>query len=191
MSIIDPKNNKFLTINNDVVRTSVTDVVIAKLEKYFAQLKHCAKVTSVLRNPEQQLEVIKFYVKKGFIEREFPEINGCGVIDKFKIKGNEYYRWQRAWSRLLNRGIIINPPLVAACLFDYIKNGVNKKGTLIDRSIHQIGLAFDIGGSTNGVKDEVEIVSIAMASDPNLGIRGMIIERVNNCLHINCKLILK
>ena len=127
--VYDPIKNKFLTFNKGVSRTAKTDVVIAKLEKYFAEKKHYAKITSIYRSPEQQLQVIK----------------------------------------------------------DYIKNGVNKKGQIISASPHQTGLAFDIGGSLNGINDEVEVVSIAIANDTTLGIISIVIERANNCLHINCK----
>src|SRR3990167_7815941 len=122
--VYDPIKNKFLTFNKGVSRTAKTDVVIAKLEKYFAEKKHYAKITSIYRSPEQQLQVIKDYIKQKGLDKEFPKIFDCNVKDKIQTGKQEYYKWQGAWSRLLNKGIIINPPFKAICLYDYIKNGV-------------------------------------------------------------------
>jgi hypothetical protein len=86
--------------------------------------------------------------------------------------------------------VIINPPLGAVCLFDYYKNGVNKKGLVIPPSAHFYGKAFDIGGGGGTdptPADELEVVSRAMGYDSTLGIKDFLLERANNCLHVNCR----
>lgn len=182
------QQNKFLRLASGVVLAPVPDVVIAKLDRYFARANHTAWVTSVLRTPEQQLGVIRKYAVLKEVDKEYPEILTCKVEDK--DANGVYYKWQWAWSRLLNIGIIINPPVAAKCLFDYYRRGVNMKGRIIPPSIHSSGLAFDIGGRA-GVDptpvDELEIVTEAMSEEPAIGIASLLLERGNNCLHVNCK----
>jgi hypothetical protein len=89
----------------------------------------------------------------------------------------------------LNRGVIVSPPLDAEVLFDYVKNGVNKRGQIIPATSHRLGTEFDIGGrggENQTVDDEVEVVRFAMADNPGIGIREIKVERLQNCLHIGC-----
>jgi len=175
----NPEKNEFLTLGKDVVRSKVTDVVICKLDKYFKQYNHEAIVTSIVRTPEKQLSIIVDYCIKYGVP-----VSTDWDVDK---KIGEYYCWQKSWSRLLNLGVIINPPYAAVCLEDYYKNGVNKKGQVINPSPHFFGKAFDIGGGINGINDELEIISYAMGQDKNLGILKIVLERANNCVHCDCK----
>ena len=185
--INDPAKNKYLKLYPGVVRTSITDIVIFKLEKYFAGKQHVAYITSIKRTAEDQLKVIQDYCKQNKIDKEFPEIINCSVSDKLP---DGTYAWQKAWSRLLNKGFIINPPSKAVVLFDYYKNGKNKKGEEIPPSGHFYGDCFDIGGK-GGIdptpNDELEIISYAMGQDKDLGIESFLLERNNNCLHVKCK----
>lgn len=185
--INDPSKNKFLKFFPGVVRTQSTDAVIFRLDKYFAAKQHVAYVTSIKRTAEDQLRTIKEYCVLNKIDKEFPEIRTCGVSDKLP---DGTYAWQKAWSRLLNKGIIINPPLAAVVLFDYYKNGKNKKGETIPPSGHFYGDCFDIGGKGGKdltPNDELEIISYAMGQDKDLGIESFLLERNNNCLHVKCK----
>lgn len=187
---MNPENNKFLRLKPGVVRTYATDIVIVKLDPYFEEKNHVAYVTSILRLPEDQLRIIQAYAKQYGVDKEFPEVINCEVNSKLLVNIQEVYKWQRAWSRLLNKGVIINPPIAAECLFDYYKNGVNKKGEIIQPSTHFYGTAMDIGGMGGEDKtpnDELEIISGAMARDQNLGITSFLLERQNNCLHCNVK----
>lgn len=183
----DPIKNKWLTVGPGVIRTPVTDKVIVALEPYFAEKQHKAIVTSVLRTPESQLELIKKECIRRGMDKEFPKILTCGVDSITNLKTG-IYAWQQAWSRLLSLGYIVNPPKAAVVLFDYWKNGKNKKGEIIQPSSHLLGTAFDIGGRGGLDKtpaDEVEIISGAMARNPKIGIRSFLLERENNCLHVN------
>jgi hypothetical protein len=89
----------------------------------------------------------------------------------------------------LNNDVIVSPPIDVECLFDYWKNGVNKRGHIIRASSHRLGTEFDIGGrggEDHTVDDEVSIVRFAMADCPGIGIRDITVERQNNCLHVSC-----
>lgn len=185
--IADPTNNKWLTLAPGVTRTPITDMVIVALEPTFAKRQHKATVTSILRKPEDQLRIIREECIKRGIDKEFPEILTCSVDSISNLKTG-VYAWQGAWSRLLNKGFIVSPPKAAVVLFDYWKNGKNKKGEIIQPSGHFLGTCFDIGGRgglDDTPADEVEIISDAMAGNPKIGIRSFLLERKNNCLHIN------
>jgi len=183
---MNPEKNKYLKIKPSCFRTPITDTVIARLEHYFEKYKHYVWVTSVRRDSQGQLNVIRDYAEKKGIDKEFSEIKTCQFNDTIMYEGREIYSWQRTWSKLLSVGILINPPMPAEVLFDYIRYGVNKKGETIQPSSHFYGKAFDIGGGTNLINDEVEIVSEAISDDSGLGIKNIVIERENNCLHVNC-----
>lgn len=185
----NPENNEYLTFADGVVRSVSTDKVIAKLEPFFAKRNHRAKVTSVIRTPEDQLRIINKYALDNNLHYENPLHYGNPNV-KVTEDSQEIYAWQITWSRLLNIGILINPPLRAKVLFDYWRNGINKKGRLINPSAHSTGKVFDIGGSGGrdfSVSDEVEILSEALVQDPALGILRFIIERKNNALHVVVK----
>lgn len=179
-------DTKWLLIRNDVVLSPQTSRVIASLDPYFGRHQHTAYVTSAVRNPESQLALIKKECIKRGIDKEFPEILICGLEDK----NGGLFLWQSAWSRLLNKGFIISPPIAAVALYDYFKGGRNKKGEIIWASTHFTGHALDIGGrggTDPTPKDEVEVISEAMAEDPGIGIISFLLERENNCLHVNVK----
>ncbi len=191
MSEFNPANNKFLLLNPDCVRTPDTDVVICLLDKYFAMKNHKAFVTSIKRTPEKQLYLIRQAAIQKGLDKKYPEAMTCDIDEKDE-KG--YYKWQMLWSHLLNLGYIINPPIAAEVLMDYIdtKTGINKKGRIIPPSVHFYGLAFDIGGrggSDKTVNDEVEVVEYAKSVDDELRkrIKEIKIERDNNCVHIGVK----
>jgi hypothetical protein len=185
---MDLSRNRFLTLAPGVIQTPETDPVIYALDSRFAMRGVKARVTSIKRTPEDQLRIIRDYcVKKGVVN-EFPEILfDRPVTGRDEVTGflEPIYYWQRAWSRLLNIGVIINPPMGAKCLFDYInKEGVNKIGQIILPSPHFFGKSFDIGGGPNGIGDELDIVKMA-AADPKVGIKKYVIERENNAIHID------
>src|SRR6476620_2698225 len=141
--------NKSLTVGlrSGVRLTSIIEPVIVALDKYFQEANLKAVVTSGERTSGDQLAIIRKYSVTFKIDKQFPEIINCRVLRKIDFgDGKKLFTWQRAWSRLLNQNIIVNPPLPAACLFDYIREGVNKKGQVINQSPHYYGKAFDIGG---------------------------------------------
>jgi hypothetical protein len=178
--------NKFLILNKGVVLTPIIEPVIVALDEYFAAFNHVANVTSGLRNPDSQLKIIRDYLAKKGLKAAH---NDAFIydVDK-KINDSTYgeiYAWQLGWSKLLNIGVIINPPIAAICLMDYIRSGVNKKGNLIHGSPHFKGTAFDIGGSINGIADETLIIQKAIA-DKLPGLINVLPERENNANHCDC-----
>ncbi len=187
---MDATANKFLKVKRGVKINDTIESVIVALDKYFEEAGLEAYVTSGERSSQDQLDTIRKYCIHYGVDKEFPEIKTCGVLDKINFgDGKKIFTWQRAWSRLLNTGIIINPPLPAECLFDYIRAGVNKKGTEIGHSPHYFGKAFDIGGGfDHDISNELKIVQLAL-SEKLKGLKGYLAERKQNCLHIDCEAI--
>lgn len=175
-------SNKYLKVSPNVILTPIIDAVITKLDPYF--INHPSVVTSGLRDAYKQLEVIRQYLKIKGLDSKYPQAMTCKPTDMVVGNSTEYV-WQMAWSNLLSVGVIINPPLQAKCLMDYIRNGVNKKGEIISQTPHARGTAFNIGAGANGVEDEAAILQKAL-NDKLPGLADFIKERENNALHCDC-----
>lgn len=183
------KENKFLKVAPGVILTPIIEPVIISLDKYFEASKKIAWVTSGLRDAEKQLEIIRSYVERRNLRKDYEDTFGCQVHDTITWGGKKVYAWQPGWSALLNEGVIVNPPLKAQCLFDYIRNGKNKKGEFINQSPHFNGTAFDIGGgSLEGINDELVIVKKAL-NDKLPGLKSILAEHANNAIHCDCLLV--
>jgi hypothetical protein len=179
--------NKFLIVKPGVVLTPHIEPVILEMENDFKEANLVAYVTSGERTSGDQLRTIQKYAARYTrVQDEFPEIKTADVLKKIALPdGTKVFSWQRAWSRLLNIGVIINPPVPAACLYDYIRNGVNKKGQTIGHSPHYYGKAFDIGGGLDhDIKNELPVVQKALARGIK-GMKGYLPERANNCIHVD------
>ena len=174
--------NKNIIVRPGVLLTEAIDPVIAALDPFF-EGRH-AYVTSGLRSKENQLELIRQYAKLKGVAKEFPAVLTATLDAKTFFEGHAVFAWQPAWSRLLERGVIINPPIAASPLFDYMRGGVNKKGVIIMPSPHMRGTAFDIGGGSDGVEDERVILALAIGHVP--GLSRVLVERENNAIHIDC-----
>ena len=174
---MDDLNLKALKFRAGVIRTTATDPVIKKLDDYFLAAGHIAEITSVLRTAESQLLLIQEHARdKGLIASNFVlTFEQTGVLQNMT-----YPLWQIVWSQLLNKNFIINPPKPAAVLMDYFNDGVNKIGHVIQPSAHFLGIAFDLGGGSNGIADELAIVQKAADT---VGINYVRVERENNCVH--------
>lgn len=181
------RENRFLTIQTGVDLTPTIEPVIVALDPLFEPLPRY--VTSGRRNPESQLRLIRRYAISAGVAREFPEFATCTVSGVVRIelegKEQELFGWQRTWSRLLNRGIIINPPVAATVLFYYIRNGINKKGRTIQPSPHFKGTAFDIGSGGTTVEAVEAIIKKAMAAGVR-GLAGYVVEHDQGCVHVDC-----
>lgn len=163
-------DNKNLIVPETVVLNDRLNSVLTAIDKYWPPQGE--KVTSGVRSPEDSLRIIRTYLKSKDLARLYPDAITCKIDAKLP---NGYYVWQMAWSHLLNKGVIINPPLPASCLMDYIRNDKNKKGQVIGQSPHIRGTAFDISGT-----DSLIIVK-RLVEDKM--IRGYLLERENNCIH--------
>jgi hypothetical protein len=137
--------------------------------------EHPETVTSGVRTSEDQLRIIRQYLKSKGLADNYPEAMTALVDDR--TDDDEHFVWQKAWSHLLSVGVIINPPLPAVALMDYIRNGVNKKGQLIGMSPHTRGTAFDLKG--------IESLKIVQALKLKGKIRGYLVERENNAIHVD------
>lgn len=179
-------NNRFLLIKDSVILTEHITPVIERLDKYFEAYNLTAWVTSGLRRPEDQLRIIRNELNRRNISGEYQQaFEDIGT--KIMWEDEEVYAWQPAWSRLLNLGFIVNPPYPAKVLMDYFRPGSqeNRKGKIIGDSPHTRGVSFDIGGGKDGINNELEVIKQAMKANLK-GLRGYLIERNNNCLHIDC-----
>lgn len=174
--------NKFLTVWSRVVLDPFLEGVIVKLEPHFSKANHRAVITSGIRTAEDQLRIIRDFLKQKELDKSYPEAMMGNVGNKLT---NGQYAWQMAWSALLHAGIIINPPYKAVLLMDYISGGVNKKGKEFNQTQHANGLCLDIGGGSDGLTNEVEIIKSASMEIPE--IVNWVIEHNNNCLHLNLK----
>jgi hypothetical protein len=176
------KDNKFLLVQAKVIMTPTIEPVIIALDKYFAAANHVAWVTSGLRDAEVQMQVIRQYLIKKGLSGKYPEAMTCKVSEFDGVK----YAWQMGWSALLNAGVIINPPLAAKCLMHTTYDSRDRFGSVINQTPHATGRAFDIGGSENGISDEVTIIQKAMA-DHLPGLIHFLAEHDNNAVHCDCK----
>jgi hypothetical protein len=181
--------NKFLIVRSGVKLTPIIEPVICALDKYYEEFGIKALVTSGLRNPEDQLEIIRSYLVNKGLKDSHPECFGHKVDEKFVVAGKEQYgllySWQTGWSKLLSIGVIVNPPLAAHCIYDYMRNGVNKKGLVINGSPHFKGTAFDIGGGADGIATELKPIQKAL-EDKLPGLINILPERENNAIHCDC-----
>lgn len=183
-------NNKYLIVMKSVILTPVLDYAIAKLDEYFEKFNAERYVTSGLRDPAHQLDVIIQYAKQHDIACDFTK-----DFADVKIGNSDNYIWQDVWSQLLVKGLIINPPHIACTLHDHKNsNGdVIPAGTVYQQSKHVTGNCFDMsswrGNQTeseaSNVDDEKKIIQVAKDLSPEIGILSYVVERANNCLHVN------
>ena len=179
-------SNQNLTVNKSVVLTDVIDAVITALDPYFIAAGVKGRVTSGLRDAENQLNIIRGYLAKTGLDKKYPDAITKGLKEKIEFEGKIVFAWQPGWSALLNAGVIINPPVQAELLMDYIVNGENRKGKIYNATPHMNGNCFDIGGGEDGdISNELVAVNKALA-DKLPGLKSIVIERKNNCIHCNC-----
>jgi hypothetical protein len=152
-----------------IVLNPALNSILMAIDKYWPPMGEV--VTSGVRVPADSLRIIRGYLKSKDLARLYPDAMECEI----DAKENGHYVWQMAWSNLLNKGVIINPPLPAECLMDYFRGDVNKKGKVINQSPHVRGTSFDLSGT-----DSLTIVK-RLVEDKM--IRGFLLERENNCIH--------
>lgn len=174
---------KWLTFDNGVKKTPAIARSADLLDSYFEN--EPSIITSGLRTATDQIRIIREKAIRHKIENEFPEFTSMQNEAPDKISDDGLYWWQRTWSKLLSLGDIVNPPIAAKCLFDYInpKTKENKKGQTIQMSMHQRGLAFDIGGG-NDLNNKILRVKKAI-EERSCFITGFLEEKVNNACHID------
>ena len=164
-------------------------------------------VTRAHVDPQGQLDVIAMYADR--LGVRYPEFSDHDVHNMCDVEINgvieHTYGWRRTWGALLNRGIIINPPLASIVPFDYVRDGVNKKGTLILGSPHIKPLnedpkvkpcPMDFSAKFYELKDtkreRVILLDIkhteALLHQAKLNgapIRNIVVEHNNGCVHVD------
>lgn len=178
--------NKWLMLRSGVRLTEHIDPVIRALDIFFEAAGHKSYVTSGLRTPADQLRIIQNALVNHRLGDEY-ESAFQNIGKKMQHEGKEIYVWQLGWSKLLNLGFIVNPPYDAEVLMDYVRPGdtENRKGRMIYQSPHTRGMAFDIGGGPDGLNNELAVIKSAMGKIKAL--RGYLLERNNNCLHVDVR----
>jgi len=167
--------------------------ILSRIEAMFPAVSLIA--TSGHRTPLEQLHVIGAY-SQGF---QYPEFTPQDVFatTTFELDGQAVhgFRWLRTWGECLHRGIIVNPPLVVVAPFDYFREGVNKKGQLIQASNHIIDADLDprvkacpidfsqMCGPRPDIHRVAEIMEQAKLS--GIPIKNITIEHGNGCVHID------
>jgi hypothetical protein len=150
------------------------DATLCAIDKYWPERSEI--VTSGVRVPADSLRIIRNYLMERGLDKVYPEAMTCDILE---MSPNEkgIYVWQKAWSALLNTGLIINPPYPAVCLMDYFRDGINKIGRTIGQSPHIRGTAFDLSG--------LDSLTIVKRLVEDKMISNFLIERANNCIHID------
>lgn len=178
-----------------MVLTNIIDPVIAQLDEWFQKFNATAFVTSGLRDAQKQINIIQKLAREHGVEKEFPEIRGATLDGQTMFAGRLVPAWAPAWSRLLNLGVIVNPPKPAATLFDYYRRDSSSgelklykpAGHNIGTSPHFNGTAFDIGGGENKkVDEELAPIRAAFESGTVKHFKGYLVEHDNNCIHCDC-----
>lgn len=185
--------NEWLIVRFGVILTPSTEPVIADLEEWYRQYNCKSYVTSGLRTPQSQFQIIKQAAIARGLSGEYPKIMSAD-INTVMVDGSKTIPvWQTVWSRLLVKGFLVNPPVAAYCLYDYVhpKKGKIPAGTLIKSSPHFKGTAFDIGGNGESedktINDELGILEQAFNSGSIPNLLSYTVERENNALHCDCK----
>lgn len=188
MTEFKSKSNKWLRIADGVTLTDKIDGPIHALDKYFERAGLVRYVVSGYRLRSDQVRIIRNYA--------IDQLGGAdyGEFDVEKKNPIGQYVWQYDWSRLLEKGYLIAPPMPATVLVHYMKDGVNRFGQLWEPSGHFGGGCFDISGSrgdqdadeAKSVDDELKVVKGAMAEE-DLGLNPPTVERKNNALHLRAK----
>lgn len=183
--MIDARKNTHLIVLPKVVLTPVIEPVIVRLDEEYRKAGKTSFVTSGLRTPLNQLQIIQDYLERKGLAAKYPIAMTCKVDDTMEYEKKDIFKWQLGWSKLLEIGVIINPPKRAQVLSNYItKAGVNRKGHWINPSPHFKGICFDVGGGDNGIADETALTQPLVGVIP--GLVSILPERENNCLHHDC-----
>ena len=187
-------DNEYLKVKPGVVLTPSIEPPIVALDEWFRQYQCKSYVTSGLRDPKSQFRIIQQAAIARGLNKEFPQIIAAS-IDSMMVNGTQSVPvWLPVWSRLLTIGFLVNPPLEAKVMFDYVhpkSERIIPAGTVIQPSAHFKGTAFDIGGRGESqdqtINDELEILKLAFDSGTIPEILSYTIERENNALHCDCR----
>jgi hypothetical protein len=185
--------NKWLLVSEGVILQPLIERVICLLDPWFE--KHGVKsfVTSGYRSAESQLRIIKGQAIKRGIQKHRPEIASADLYSMIDYEGSPVPVWAPSWNELLTLGFLVNPPIKTKTLMPYFHPALKvtiPKGTEINLSTHQMGRAFDVGGSGGAdktLKDELISIQDAMQSKTIPEIKSITPENINNAVHVTCQ----
>jgi peptidoglycan hydrolase-like protein with peptidoglycan-binding domain len=159
-----PGGFAFITINPGVLTNPEINKVLRQLDGYFKKANLSVTLTSGIRTPQKQLDIIRNAAVRRGIDAKYPAIRTATVDD--------IESWLGTWDELLNRKkFIVNPPKPVTSRIS---------GRRIDISPHMKGRAFDLSGAD---LDRIASVVQSYCRD-NGGISQILIETVNNAVHI-------
>lgn len=171
---------KDAVLNESIIRT------VSILDPFFDG--EPSIVTSGVRTEADQLRIIEEKVLRHGLGSKYFEW-GMFLGNKADCRtningGGSVYWWQRTWSDLLEIGNIVNPPIAAVCLSNYVRpDGKAMKGVEIGISSHQKGRAFDIGGGMNlKAKEKCLLAALKGAQTFIVNYR---VEQINNAIHLS------
>lgn len=183
--------NKWLLLKDGVELRPVIEKVICLLDPWFEKYKIISYVTSGYRSAESQLRLIQNVARGRGIDKTRPEILAADLYGTTQYEGRTVPVWAPAWNELLVSGFLVNPPIRTELLKSYFHPAMKKTigvGTVINLSTHQLGLAFDVGGSggkDKTLKDELIVIEDAFTNIPEM--RSITPENINNCVHVTCR----
>lgn len=174
----------WLVYRDSVKKTPAISRTIELLDPFFEGER--SEITSGLRTQADQISIILQKADRWKLREEYQEVleNENNSADfKVNIDGKDLFWWQRLWSKLLNIGDIVNPPVPAEVLFDYFRPGSseNRKGEVIQLSPHQRGLSFDIGGGSDLLEKAKRVLKAYQ--EGTVFLKGYLVEHTNNAVH--------
>ncbi len=152
----------------NVIKTPAITRCVGLIDPYFDG--EPSIITSGLRSEAKQLQIIIDKAHRRKIENDFVEFNNnLGNSSQVACFVEGYpkaiFWWQRTWSKLLEMQDIVNPPIAAECLSNYVDGGVNKKGVIIGISPHMKGLSFDIAGGNSTTEKAKRVMKASQSGD--------------------------
>ena len=179
-------NFKNLMLRSNVKLTPAIVRSLELIDPYFSG--EPSWISSGLRTAIDQITIITKKVVQHKIDTLFEEFKahlGSETDFKIEVDGESLYWWQRAWSKLLNLGDIVNPPHPSVVLFEYFRPGSheNKKGHTVDISPHMKGKAFDIEG--NDAYNEKAKRVMKAYQEGTCYIAAYLPEKINNAIHVD------
>lgn len=191
--VMKAKDNKWLIVGELVTLTPLIEKVICLLDPWFEKYGTRSSVTSGFRSAADQLRIIKRAAIARGIDRHRPEITHAEIDGMIEYQGEAVPVWAPAWNELLCDGFLVNPPFRTKVLRPYFHPSLKTeipKGQFVNLSTHQLGLAFDVGGSggkDKTIKDEVIVIQDAFKSKEIPQIKSITPENVNNAVHVTCQ----
>jgi hypothetical protein len=177
-----------LTIKDGVILTDSIRPGIAQLDAAYKDRNISGLVSSGLRTPERQVDVIRGLAKDAGLE--FDYLDSMNLNSTTSYSGAVVFQWQIVWSKLMSLMFDVNPPIAATLLMDRFIGGVNKRGKVYPPTEHSFGISFDIEGEYGG-QQLLDIYTNAFLDAVKENEVPAIIsytkEVKNNCLHLNCK----